>query len=53
MPGGEREMRVTHVEHVGTYPLQGEDFGEDQHVPGGSGRAAPGAHPGRRGTPRG
>jgi len=36
-------MVVAHVDHVGTSPLQGEDFGEDQHGSGGSHRAAPGA----------
>jgi hypothetical protein len=40
------------VVHVGTYPLQGEDFGEDQYS-GGSHHAAAGADRGRSGTPRG
>jgi|KBSMisStaDraftv2_1062788.scaffolds.fasta_scaffold2125569_1 hypothetical protein len=43
-------MVVAHVDHVGTYPLQGEDFGEDQHDSGGSVRAAPGADRGHAGT---
>ena len=46
-------MAVADVRHVGTNPLQGEDFGEDQHDSGRSLRGAPGADRARPGTPRG
>jgi hypothetical protein len=46
-------MIVAHVDRVGTYPLQGEDFGEDLHDSGGSRCAVAGSDRGRSGTPCG
>ena len=46
-------MIATHVDLVGTYPLQGEDFGEDLHDSGGSDRAVPDARPGGSDTRHG
>ena len=43
-------MIVAHVDRVGTYPLQGEDFGEDLHDSGGSRWAVPGSDRGRPGA---